>query len=109
MDDLRFPRLERHKVGGTRDKMILSVPMPQDFNSQQPSGGFISVRMDLKRSHRPKPLAIREDLLRDLECGICRRSYGVYAIALFCPDCGGPNLALHFQREVQLVREQIVL
>jgi len=83
--------------------------MAQDFNRSQPAGGFISMRMDLKRSQRPEPLAIREDLLRDLECTICRRSYGVYAIALFCPDCGAPNLALHFRREVQLVREQITL
>jgi hypothetical protein len=83
--------------------------MAEDFNARQPSGGFISMRMDLKRSHRPEPIVIREDLLRDLGCGICHRSYGLYAIALFCPDCGAPNLALHFQREVDLVREQIVL
>src|SRR5207249_4929715 len=83
--------------------------MAQDFNRQQPCGGFISVRMDLKRSDRPKPLVMRQDLLRDLVCGICFRAYGVYAIALFCPDCGAPNLALHFQREVQLVHTQIAL
>jgi len=44
-----------------------------------------------------------------MECHICSRSYGVYAIALFCPDCGGANLANHFEREVALVVGQIDL
>lgn len=201
MSDFRFGRLERHKVGGSRDKMLLSMPMPltssgkayqyspnpdaaprlfligeaptdrtvaeehcprmrrtpgpgetvcpysgyvahdeefvhfddieavkekimwaaeqdvgdyleqwaRDFNRRQPRKSFISMHMDIKRPHRPKPVPFREDLLRNLECGICRRPYGVYAIALFCPDCGAPNLALHFQHEVQLVRDQITL
>src|SRR5882724_6385030 len=161
MDDLRFSRLERHKVSGTRDKMVLSVPMPstpsgkfyqyspnpeaaprlflmgaapadrilsqesralirrepgpgqtvcpysghvaldeefvhfddiemikkqvmweaeqdvgdyiekmaKDFNVRQPRQSFISMRMDIKRPHRPKPVPFREDLLRNLECG----------------------------------------
>lgn len=29
MRDLRFKRLERHRVGGTRDKMELSLPIPK--------------------------------------------------------------------------------
>ena len=37
------------------------------------------------------------------------RDYGVYAISLFCPDCGAPNIHLHFAREVALVREQVEL
>ncbi|MCG8509721.1 MAG: hypothetical protein MI741_10890, partial [Rhodospirillales bacterium] len=75
----------------------------------QPSGRFISMRMEHKSRLRPRPIVIREDLLRDLSCDICARKYAVYAIALFCPDCGAPNLALHFRREVALIREQIVL
>ena len=27
----------------------------------------------------------------------------------FCPDCGAPNIHLHFAREVVLVREQVEL
>lgn len=81
----------------------------RDFNRGQPKGGFISMSMSVKRSRRARPFTIREDLLRDLECDICQRAYGVYAIALFCPDCGAPNIALHFTREVHLVREQIAL
>lgn len=83
--------------------------MAKDFNCRQPRNSFISLKMDFKPSRRPRPLAIREDLLRDLECDVCRRAYAVYAIALFCPDCGAPNLALHFRREVALVSEQIAL
>ncbi len=81
----------------------------RDFNRRQPRNTFISASMDVKRPYRPKPAPLRNDLLRNLECGICRRPYGVYAIALFCPDCGAPNLALHFQHEVQLVRDQVIL
>jgi hypothetical protein len=83
--------------------------MAKDFNRRQPRNSFISMKMDFKPSRRPRPLAIREDLLRDLECDVCARAYAVYAIALFCPDCGAPNLALHFRREVALVAEQIAL
>ena len=81
----------------------------RDFNRSQRPGGFISMKMDFKPAHRPRPLVIREDLMRDLQCDICERTYAVYAIALFCPDCGAPNLALHFRREVALVSEQIAI
>lgn len=81
----------------------------KDFNRRQPRGGFISMKMEHKPRRHAKPLAIREDLLRSLECEICKREYGVYALALFCPDCGAPNVALHFRREVALIGEQIAL
>jgi len=42
-----------------------------------------------------------------LSATICGRDYGVYAIGLFCPDCGAPNLRLHFERERQLVNAQV--
>ena len=58
---------------------------------------------------KPKPRFKREDLLRELVCDHCGRDYGVYAIALFCPDCGAPNVRLHFQREAALVDAQIIL
>ncbi len=79
----------------------------RDFNRRTPRSGFISVRMDVKDNFRPRPTPWREDLLRDLVCHLCGRRYGVYAIALFCPDCGGPNLATHFSRELALVTRQI--
>lgn len=80
--------------------------MTRDFNRKMPRG-MLSISMNLKKTYRPKPLTIREDLLRELACSVCQRSYGVYAIALFCPDCGAPNAAQHFGREVHLVAEQI--
>lgn len=58
---------------------------------------------------RPKPRFARRDLLREMECDCCGRDYGVFAIALFCPDCGGANLRLHFRREAKLVGEQVQL
>lgn len=83
--------------------------MAKSFNRRQPKGGLISMKMDFKPSRRPRPLVIREDLLRELSCDVCAREYAVYAIALFCPDCGVPNYAQHFRREVELVREQVAL
>jgi hypothetical protein len=80
-----------------------------DFNRRQRPSGFISMRMEAKGSRDPKPLAIRTDLLRDLQCDICQRPYAIYAIALFCPDCGSPNVSLHFRREAEIVGEEIEL
>jgi hypothetical protein len=83
--------------------------MAKDFNRRQPRNSFISINMDFKPNHRPTPMVLREDLLRDLQCDICQRAYAVYAIALFCPDCGASNVALHFDREVELVEQQVAL
>ncbi len=58
-------------------------------------------------NRRPKPQFGRRDLMRLLVCDCCGRDYGVYAIALYCPDCGAPNVALHFAREVELVLQQV--
>ncbi len=83
--------------------------MAKDFNRSQPKGGFISFKMDIKPNYTPEPRAWREDLIRNLACDICGREYGVYAIALFCPDCGGKNLHVHFEREIELILQQIDL
>ena len=81
----------------------------KDFNRRQPKGGFITMKMEHKPKRRPRPSILREDLLRDLTCDVCARDYGVYAIALFCPDCGAPNIGLHFRRETELISAQIDL
>lgn len=47
--------------------------------------------------------------MRELVCDHCGRDYAVYAISLFCPDCGAPNIGLHFAREVELVGRQVDL
>lgn len=83
----------------------------RDFNRKMKRSGkgMITPSMDIKGPRMDRPIAIREDLLRDLTCEICQRRYGVYAIGLFCPDCGVRNLHVHFKREVKLVNQQIGL
>ncbi|MEQ8693831.1 MAG: hypothetical protein RIC85_00680 [Gammaproteobacteria bacterium] len=70
---------------------------------------FLKIKVKTNEHHRPKPRFGRRDLLRELICDHCGRDYGVYAIGLFCPDCGAPNLRLHFAREAQLVSAQVDL
>ena len=65
--------------------------------------------MDFKPNRTPEPRAWREDLIRNLACDICGREYGVYAIALFCPDCGCKNLHVLIEREIELILQQIDL
>lgn len=72
------------------------------------SGGLIKVSRS-RAPLKPKPRFVRRDLMRELVCDHCGRDYGVYAIALFCPDCGAPNLRLHFEREAELVADQVSL
>ena len=76
--------------------------MPKDFN-RKVGGGPFGISMEVTGADRLAPHAWIEDLLRELACDRCGREYGVYAIGLFCPDCGAPNLAVHFNREVQLL------
>ncbi len=83
--------------------------MFEGFGSSLSRNSGITVKVSKSPSYRPPPRFLREDLLRDLVCDHCGRDYGVYAIALYCPDCGAPNLRLHFAREVDLVRHQVDL
>lgn len=83
--------------------------MSKKFNRSQPKGGLISLKTNVDTKRTPEPRAWREDLIRNLACDICGREYGVYAIALFCPDCGCRNLHVHFEREIELILQQIDL
>lgn len=82
-----------------------------DFNRKMRGtrNNLISLSMSVRRPRLTRPHAWREDLLRVLTCDTCGRGYGVYAIALFCPDCGARNVHVHFAREVQLVGRQCQL
>jgi hypothetical protein len=93
----------------SRDISDYMEELTKDFNRSQPSGGWLSVKMDSKPDSTPEPRAWREDLIRNLACDVCGREYGVYAIALFCPDCGSRNLHVHFEREIEIVLQQIDL
>lgn len=82
--------------------------MAKDFNRKMGrGGGLLGISMESSHRPRPAPRPWREDLLRVMECHICMRRYGVYAIAFFCPDCGSCNLANQFRREVALILAQI--
>lgn len=83
--------------------------MIDGFNRSLSRNSFIQIQASLKSTPQPKPRFSRRDLLRELVCDHCGRDYGVYAIGLFCPDCGAPNLRLHFARETDLVRTQVKL
>jgi len=97
------------KWAASRDIGDYFEKMSKDFNRSQPKGGLISLKMDFKSNHSPEPRAWREDLIRNLACDICGREYGIYAIALFCPDCGCKNIHVHFEREIELILQQIDL
>jgi hypothetical protein len=75
------------------------------------SSGSKTVKFKTSPKPQPKPAPHfrRRDLLRELVCDECGRDYGVFAISLFCPDCGAPNIHLHFAREAALVRAQVEL
>jgi hypothetical protein len=99
------------KWAATQDIGEYVESMARDFNrtTRHSGGGLFNIKMDVKRRRLTRPYAWREDLLRNLSCEICGREYGVYAIALFCPDCGCPNVHVHLQREAELINQQIEL
>lgn len=81
------------------NEMLRNVARKSKFISYKPGND----------ASKPRPHFVRGDLLRELICDHCGRDYGVYAIALFCPDCGAPNVRLHFERERTLVGAQVDL
>lgn len=76
---------------------------------QQLRSGYLKIEVASNSSYTPPPFFYREDLLREVTCDICSRSYGVYAAAVFCPDCGARNIHVHFRREVELINQQIAV
>jgi hypothetical protein len=83
--------------------------MFRDLERKFSSSKFVSIKVGPRATPKPRPRFARRDLLRELVCDHCSRDYGVFAIGLFCPDCGAPNLRLHFAREAQIVAQQIKL
>jgi hypothetical protein len=88
----------------------LSEILKNAFKGGGSNKSFIKVTTNVKhKTPKPKPRFARQDLMRELVCDHCGRDYGVFAIGLFCPDCGAPNLRLHFLRETELVKDQVAL
>lgn len=83
--------------------------MAKSFNrgTRSSRNSMFSITMEHKPSRNPKPFAYREDLMRSISCHVCSREYGVFALALFCPDCGAPNVSTHFDREIDIINQQI--
>ncbi|RUZ98151.1 hypothetical protein, partial [Mesorhizobium sp. M7A.F.Ca.US.001.02.1.1] len=76
--------------------------MLKDSARGQRHNSALKITVSSTGKAKPKPRFTRKDLLRELVCDHCGRDFGVYAIGLFCPDCGAPNLRLHLAREVEL-------
>lgn len=83
--------------------------MFRDMDRKFSSSKFIKIKASPRSAPKPRPRFSRRDLLRELVCDHCGRDYGVFAIGLFCPDCGAPNLRLHFARETEIVAQQVAL
>jgi hypothetical protein len=88
----------------------VSSMLANAFKGSSSNNSFIKITTNVKRGKpKPRPRFARQDLMRELVCDHCGRDYGVFAIGLFCPDCGAPNLRLHFVRETELVGDQVAL
>lgn len=109
-DDTRAA-LELVKHDAAQDVEDALAEMLKDaFKGSSSGSGLIKVTASVKRSPpTPKPRFTRRDLMRELVCDHCGRDYGVFAIGLFCPDCGAANVRLHFAREAELVDDQVSL
>lgn len=101
--------IETARHAAEEDLRSLVDDMFANLGRKFSSSKSISFKPGPKRQPKPKPHFARSDLLRELVCDHCGRDYGVFAIALFCPDCGAPNVRLHFERERTLVGAQVDL
>jgi hypothetical protein len=102
--------LEIVKDAALRDAEAALHKAFSGFSNRSSGKGFPTIKTTYTPSSpRPKPRFARRDLLRELVCDHCSRDYGVFAISLFCHDCGAPNLHLHFAREAELIAQQVEL
>lgn len=81
--------------------------MAKGFNRRQSKGGLFSMNMSVKSRRKTAPRFFRRDLMRELVCDHCGRDFAVFALSLFCPDCGAPTIALNFSRERDLASNQV--
>jgi hypothetical protein len=107
-EDLRAARavVEHAAVQDMHDEI---ARMFKGLGGSTSRNSFIKFETKVSNTRRPKPRFSRRDLMRELVCDHCGRDYGVFAIGLFCCDCGAPNLRLHFAREAELVGDQVTL
>ena len=103
---------ERDRFGSElMDELLVPLERSMKRLERSTRGGLFQIKLKTTRTRspiRPRPRRPdRQDLLRNVACGICGRNYGVFALALFCPDCGCPNLATHLDRERDLVETEV--
>jgi len=96
--------LVKHELGQDVEDAVAQM-----FKDAFKGSKHVTFRPGKRSTPKPKPRFTRQDLMRELVCDHCGRDYGVFAIGLFCPDCGAPNLRLHFTREAELVDDQVSL
>jgi len=72
---------------------------------RKPTGGLISVRVELKRGSLPSVrYYVEEKLKQEVTCDKCRFRYAVYGISFHCPLCGRGSLSQHLARSAATVR-----
>lgn len=116
-DDFRHPEVASHVERRTAWELErfaaelvddLLSPLEQSLRGLDGTGRGGVAFTESPRPSRPAPCATPpSDLLRNVACHVCGRAYGVFAIALFCPDCGAANLSTHVEREARLVADEI--
>ncbi len=82
-----------------------------EFDIKPPRGSLgIGISMKLKPG---APIPLKRYRERSLEtnicCSNCTLDYAVYGVFAFCPDCGEHNSLQILQKNIDLVRKQLVL
>jgi len=81
----------------------------EDFNRQQPRGGFITMSMSYTPDATPivVPPDVAEAMRQEYTCELCGCRYSAIGAAFFCPACGHNSARSTFATAVQTVRAAI--
>jgi predicted RNA-binding Zn-ribbon protein involved in translation (DUF1610 family) len=72
---------------------------------RRPTGGMISISVEVKRGALPSVrYYVEEKLKQEVTCDKCGYRYAVYGISFHCPLCGQGNLIQHLERSAKTVR-----
>ncbi|MBS1724644.1 MAG: hypothetical protein JSS66_17005 [Armatimonadetes bacterium] len=77
------------------------------FNSRQPSGGFISMRMEHRRGLLlpTLPSRARDAFEQEFQCEQCACQYSSVGAAFFCPACGHNSAGSQYWAALEAVRK----
>lgn len=81
----------------------------EQFNRQQPRGGFITMSMSYTPDPTPivVPPDVAEAMRQEYACELCGCRYSAIGAAFFCPACGHNSARSTFAAAVQTVRAAI--